>query len=427
MSSMTVLVCRQPGALGAADRAFSEHVLEHAEDGFRAVELAQRLSPAAIFVQAAAASLAVPELVRRLHDAAAGARVIIVLDRAAAEDAADALRAGAAGVLAPEPGERDLRWALEETAGDGCAISPVLARDLAGRFADTVHREQQWSRSLAEVSRQAENLAATKAEFLSNVSHELRTPLTIIKGVAQVVSRFGQADQQQATMLSQLEEATTKLTRMVENLLVLSEMERGEFRLDVAPCDLAEVVRTGAQQAGERYPDVSLDLRVPPTIPGKADRERLVEVVRHLVDNACRYSDPGDLVTIQARNAVEGLTVSVTDRGAGVDRKVVSAAFGEAFSPGEAVMTKERAGLGLGLNLARSIIALHGGILTADPLPGGGSRLSFVLPAEPKEQPAPPSAAPESPAPETAEDPDDPMAILRELQRKLSDSESRVQ
>jgi signal transduction histidine kinase len=74
------------------------------------------------------------------------------------------------------------------------------------------------------------------------------------------------------------------------------------------------------------------------------------------------------------------MTVHITDRGVGVNRDRVAAALAEAFSPGEQIMTKERAGLGLGLNLARNLIALHGGILWAEPLPGGGSRVSFTIP-----------------------------------------------
>ncbi|HEX9891435.1 MAG TPA: HAMP domain-containing sensor histidine kinase [Actinomycetota bacterium] len=419
---ITVLVCGPEDLMAA----FPQHVLERAEDGYRTVELAQRTSPSFVLVDQAAAALAPADLVRRLRQAAPQAKVVFVLTEARAEDAAEILRAGADGVLAPGPGPETLRWALEEALAGGSPLSPLLAQGLVERFAETVHREQQWAQSLAEVSRQAENLAATKAEFLSNVSHELRTPLTIIKGVAQVIGKFGDADEQQAAMLAQLEEAATKLTRMVENLLVIAEMERGEFRLDLGSCDMAHVVREGSQEAAHRYPQVTLDLRVPASVPATADAERMREVVRHLVDNACRYSEEGGTVTVQARSAVEGITVSVTDQGAGVDRRVVSAAFGEAFSPGEAVMTKEKAGLGLGLNLARSIIALHGGILTADPLPGGGSRLSFVLPPEPKEQPAPApvNLAGAEGGPEGT---DDPLAMLRDLQRKLADSESRVQ
>jgi signal transduction histidine kinase len=254
-------------------------------------------------------------------------------------------------------------------------------------------------------------------------------------------------------MLARLEEAASKLTRMVENLLMLAEMERGEFQLNIEACDFVALVREAAEETAPRYPRVSLDVRLPVAIPARADADRIREVIRQIVDNGCRYSEEGGVVTVQAKRAVEGIVVSVNDQGKGVDRRVVAAAFGEAFSPGEQVLTKERAGLGMGLNLARNLVALHGGILSAEPLPGGGSKVSFVIPAEPQTQaatpPAPqqpdvqqqpevrqepeplPSSAglAEEPPKEIAIEPDegDTLAQLRELQRRLAQIEERAQ
>jgi two-component system, cell cycle sensor histidine kinase DivJ len=121
---------------------------------------------------------------------------------------------------------------------------------------------------------------------------------------------------------------------------------------------------------------------MPPTIPGVADSRAIRGVVRQLVDNACRYSQPGGTVRVKALSSDEGIVVHITDRGPGLRRGQIAAAFGEAFSPGEEIMTKQLAGLGLGLNLGRSLLALHGGILWAEPLPGGGSRVSFTIPAD---------------------------------------------
>ena len=77
----------------------------------------------------------------------------------------------------------------------------------------------------------------------------------------------------------------------------------------------------------------------------------------------------------------EGVVVSVTDHGAGMARQTVSKAFDEPFSAGEEILRKERAGAGVGLHLARQLVVQHGGILWADPLPSGGTRVSFVIPA----------------------------------------------
>src|SRR5918996_1949847 len=448
MAAVTLLVCRRSGSLGEAEPAFAEHTLESAGDGYRAVELAHRLSPAAVVVELAAAALAPLDLVRRLREAAPAIKIVFVLETEAVEAAAEVLRAGADGVLAPDPTAADLRWGVGSALAGGSPISPPIAKGLAQRFADVVHREQQWSRSLAEISRQAEALATTKAEFLSNVSHELRTPLTIIKGVAQVVGRFGGASEDQAALLGKLEEAATNLTRMVENLLTLAEMERGAFEFNVEACDMVALVREATEDISTRYPKVNLDVRLPVSIPARTDADRIREVIRQIVDNGCRYSEEGGTVTVQAKRAVEGIVVSVNDQGKGVDRRVIAAAFGQAFSPGENVLTKERAGLGMGLNLARNLVALHGGILSAEPLPGGGSKVSFVIPPEPQQQ-APAAAPPQQPQGEQdpqpsaetgrdeAEEPPqreiaidadegDTMEQLRELQRRLAQLESRA-
>jgi hypothetical protein len=177
-----------------------------------------------------------------------------------------------------------------------------------------------------------------------------------------------------------VEEAADKLTAMVDNLVTLSEMERGTLRLDLRPSDMAQLVREGAEQAGATYPDVTVEISVPSSIPATVDADRLREAVRQLVDNACRYSAPGETVRVRARLGDEGIAVHVSDRGRGLRRDTVRAAFGQPFTPGEDILRKERAGLGMGLNLARSLVALHGGIMWAEPLPGGGTRVAFTLP-----------------------------------------------
>ena len=464
MSQSTIVVC-EPSDEIALSSTFQAagHTVERATDGYRVIELAERTRPDAIFIQLGVDGPAGPELLRRIRVVSAEIRVVCIVEPgAAAVSAADLLRAGADGILSPTTDTDAIYSALDGVLRGGCVLAPDVARELLEPFAQASHREREWARSLAESARQAEELASTKAEFLSNVSHELRTPLTIIKGVAQVVGRFGAASEDEAAMLAKLEEAATKLTRMVENLLMLAEMERGEFNLNIEACDIVALVREAAGETASRYPKVSIDVRLPVAIPARADADRIREVIRQIVDNGCRYSEEGGVVTVQAKRAVEGIVVSVNDQGKGVDRRVVAAAFGEAFSPGEQVLTKERAGLGMGLNLARNLVALHGGILSAEPLPGGGSKVSFVIPAEPQaEKPAAPPAmpqqpaaapgpaapqqpavplepaptaagtdVPEEPAPkEISIEPDegDTLAQLRELQRRLAQIEERAQ
>jgi signal transduction histidine kinase len=450
MASSTIVVCERSDeiALSSVFQA-AGHTVERATDGYRVIELAERTKPDAIFVQLGLSGPSGPELLRRIRVVSSQIRVVCILGpEAETVSPADLLRAGADGVLSATAEPEEVERALDGVLAGGCVLSPEVARALLEPFVQASVREREWARSLAESAAQAEELASTKAEFLSNVSHELRTPLTIIKGVAQVVGRFGGASEDQAALLGKLEEAATNLTRMVENLLTLAEMERGAFEFNVEACDMVALVREATEDISTRYPKVNLDVRLPVSIPARTDADRIREVIRQIVDNGCRYSEDGGTVTVQAKRAVEGIVVSVNDQGKGVDRRVVAAAFGQAFTPGENVLTKERAGLGMGLNLARNLVALHGGILSAEPLPGGGSKVSFVIPPEPQEKPEA-TAAPQQPQGEQdpqppaetgrdeAEEPPqreiaidadegDTMEQLRELQRRLAQLESRA-
>jgi signal transduction histidine kinase len=330
-------------------------------------------------------------MIRRLRRTCAGCGVLMVIDEPGTFEAASLLRAGADAVLLGEPEITFLTWALDQVSRGGVVLSPEIARELAGSLADTVHREREWARALAERAQQAESLARAKADFIGNVSHELRTPLTIIKGVAATLAR-APATPAQGQLLAEAEAAADKLTGMIETILTQAEVTRGEFVLDFRPCDVALVVREGASEAAANYPDIDVQVVAPSNIPAVADARAVRGVVRQIVDNACRYTEAGGHVSVKASRSDEGVSVHVTDRGPGVARGQIAAAFEQAFSPGEEVMTKQLAGLGLGLNLARSLLALHGGILWAEPLPGGGTRVSFTIPAEGPTTPSHPDA-----------------------------------
>ena len=100
------------------------------------------------------------------------------------------------------------------------------------------------------------------------------------------------------------------------------------------------------------------------------------------LENACRYSPDDRAVEIRARVMDEGIVVSVIDQGSGMDRDVAWRSFEQPFSTGEATLRKEKAGAGVGLHLSRQLVVRHGGILWTDPVPAGGTRVSFCLPSE---------------------------------------------
>jgi signal transduction histidine kinase len=355
------------------------HQVETAEDGYRVIELVERVHPAAVLLHIGASGLPAPELIERLKQIDPACRILLVAPKAEPERDAGLVASGVDALMVGVPALPFVEWALARASTGGLVLDPEVARSLGEALTDSVTHRGEWARELASRARQAEDLARAKQDFLSNVSHELRTPLTIIKGVAATL-RMDEEDQAQKDMLSQIEAATDKLVTMIESIITQSSMERGDYSISVEPCDLAATIRSAAQEAAAGHPSVAMELTVPDRVLAIADERAIRGVVGQLVDNACRYSDAGGVVSLKTRSGEEGLTVHVTDRGVGVNRDRVAAALAEAFSPGERIMTKERAGLGLGLNLARNLIALHGGILWAEPLPGGGSRVSFTIP-----------------------------------------------
>lgn len=392
MSESLLVVCGL-STDGIEELLAQGHRVEAADDGYRTIQLVERTHPAAVLVNLATSGPPGPELIQRIKGISPRCGVLLLVAEPEPERDAELVGAGADAILAGSPATPFLVWALARVSGGGLVLDPAIARGLGEALTESVAHRGEWARQLAERARHAEELARAKADFLGNVSHELRTPLTIIKGVAATL-RMSEEDETQSQMLSQIETATDNLVTMIESIITHASMERGEYTVNVSPCDLADTIRSAAREAAEGHPSVQLELAIPDRLPAVADVRAIRGVVRQLVDNACRYSDAGGVVSLKTRSGDEGVTVHVTDRGIGVNRDKVAAALAEAFSPGEDIMTKERAGLGLGLNLARNLIALHGGILWAEPLPGGGSRVSFTIPpasahsAEPDDEPA---------------------------------------
>ena len=129
--------------------------------------------------------------------------------------------------------------------------------------------------------------------------------------------------------------------------------------LELTSLDLSEIVRDSVAEASVASPAVVVEVSTPRTLPAVGEAEALSGVVRMLVDNACRQSDAG--VTVKAKRGDEGITVQVIDRGPGMDREHAPDGFAQ----------------------AKTLVALHGGILWAEPLPGGGTRVAFTIPEQP--------------------------------------------
>lgn len=420
--STRVLLCDTADGLAqlqyALLRSGADLEIEAVTDGFRAVEVAARTQPAVVVTEIGLEGLAGAELVRRLFAVVPETRVLCWTAVASPVTAAEVLGAGASGYLLKEDGSDAVLRAIQAVLLGNVALSHRVALQVAERFTSETTQRRELETALVETSERLEELTTAKAEFLANVSHELRTPVTVAKGIAYVLKHRGIPENEQDEFLGQLETSLEKLMTLVDEMLTIADLDRGTLSLKVSEVDVAPLLRHVADQLDRQYAKVHIERTIPDALTASADPVRFAEVVRQLLDNACRYTAEDSPVELRARSMDEGVVVSITDRGPGLERRTATQAFSEPFSAGEEILRKERAGAGVGLHMARQLVVQHGGILWADPLPAGGTRVSFCLPHHAgervTEQPklaaeAPLEASP--PAPEAQPEPTDNVVV----------------
>jgi len=385
-----VLLCDSADGLAQLQYALiksgADLQLEVVTDGFRAVEVASRTQPEIVVTEIALDGLAGTELVRRLLATVPETHVICWTAVPSPVTAGEMLGAGASGYLLKEDGSEAVLRAIRGVMAGNVTLSHRVALQVGERFAWEAQQRRAFEEALSETTEQLDHLTTAKAEFLANVSHELRTPVTVAKGIAYVLKNRGIPEEEQHDFLSKLESSLEKLMMLVDEMLTIADLDRGTLSLKLTDVDLAPLLRHVADEIGRQYPDVEIERYVPESLPAAADPVRISEVVRQLLDNACRYSPDDVAVQLSARMMSEGVVVSITDHGRGVHRELVTRAFNEPFSTAEDVLRKERDGAGVGLHMARQLVRQHGGIIWADPLPAGGTRMSFCIPIHSGEQ-----------------------------------------
>ncbi len=229
-----------------------------------------------------------------------------------------------------------------------------------------------------------------KDEFIATVSHELRTPMTAILGwTTMLPARAGDPVALQRG-LEVIERNARAQARLIDDVLDVSRIVTGKLHLAVATVDLAAVVRGALDTVGPRaqakgvglVAEVSSDLG---TLVG--DPDRLQQVVWNLTWNAVKFTPRGGTVTVRAERSDGAVTLVVTDTGEGIAPEFLPHVF-ERFRQADSSSTRSHGGLGLGLAIARHLIGLHGGTVSAESAGlGRGATFTVTLPLEFEELP----------------------------------------
>ncbi len=275
--------------------------------------------------------------------------------------------------LAQNPAASEDEFELTESGRvfQGCT-APVQRRDgtLVGRI---------WSLREVTSDRRLERL---RDAFVAAVSHELRTPLTSVSGFLELLGdEEDNLKLSGRTYLTAARRGTTRLQRIVEDLLLVAEIEAERLELRTEPVDLRELAAAAVEitRAAADEKHIALTLDVEGSLPLEADGARLGQVLENLLSNAIKYTPAGGAIVLSASGGDAHRRIEVADNGIGVPHEELGQLFSRFYRASNATR-RAIPGTGLGLVIARAIVEGHGGTISLDSREGEGTTVTVTLP-----------------------------------------------
>jgi signal transduction histidine kinase/ActR/RegA family two-component response regulator len=244
------------------------------------------------------------------------------------------------------------------------------------------HREALLAAEQA-ARKEAEAANAAKDLFLATLSHEMRTPLNAIVGWLNILRHEDVATKHFADGLKVIERNTIAQAQLIDDLLDVSRIVSGKLRVDVQPCELADVVNAGLNATRTAADARGIRLRVrldPAANAAVCDRVRIQQVVWNLVSNAIKFTPKGGQVDVTLSREASSFQIQVTDTGQGISAELLPYVF-DRFRQADSSMRRRFPGLGLGLSIVKYIVEAHGGTVDATSAgEGKGSTFTVRLP-----------------------------------------------
>jgi two-component system OmpR family sensor kinase len=309
---------------------------------------------------------------------------------------ADALAGGIAVVLLAGVGLPLVRASLAPLRGIESTAAAIAGGDLSrridhpagntevGRLAEALDAMLASIEAayLARANGEARALRSQERmrRFIADASHELRTPLTSVRGLAEYGLQQGEAADREELLrlMGLIAREAGRMGRLVDDLLLLARFDAGRA-LERRPVDLASIAAEAVQQARIVAPGRPVTLKAAEPVIVDADPERLRQVIDNLIGNAIQHTPPGTPVAVTVTGEHGSGRLTVADRGPGMTQEQASRVF-ERFYRADGARTRARGGAGLGLAIAASLAAAHGGKLTVDTQPGRGAAFHLHLP-----------------------------------------------
>jgi signal transduction histidine kinase len=215
---------------------------------------------------------------------------------------------------------------------------------------------------------QAEEATQLKDEFLANLSHELRTPMNIIIGWADLLRTTPLDEAQKQRAVEAIERAARSQAQLIEDLLDVSRIVTGKFRLVMQDMDVGRVLWLASESLRlvAQSKQITLNLaRDDMDARINGDPDRLQQVFWNLLSNAVKFTPAGGRVDVHLKTSTEHVSITVADSGVGIDPDFLPFVF-DRFRQADSTSTRQHSGMGLGLAIVRHVVELHGGSVRAD-------------------------------------------------------------
>ncbi len=275
-------------------------------------------------------------------------------------------------------------------AAAGRPIEPGTLDTLGGVVAIAIERAHFLEeRKAAELTRQSEEL---KTALLASLGHDLRTPLTAIRIAASNIKASWMTDAARAEQTDLILSEVERLTRLFQNILDMARIDAGAIAAETRWTHPSEIIAAARGQVEQTLQRHTLDVHVDPDVPVRLDPRLTATALAHLLENAAQYSPAGSTISVSARVTDEGLAVQVADRGPGIAPADLPYLF-DRFYRGAAATT-HLSGTGMGLAIARGLLAVERGRIWAENGPDGGAQFTILVPAATKGSEPPLSTIP---------------------------------
>ncbi|MBW9158470.1 HAMP domain-containing histidine kinase [Clostridium tagluense] len=240
-----------------------------------------------------------------------------------------------------------------------------------------------------EMNNELQKLLISQEEFTANISHELKTPLNVISSAVQLVQMYcynGSLDERRETISKYLDSMklnSYRLSKLINNIVDSSKIQAGFFKLNLSNNNIVQVVEEIVLSTSNFTDSKGLDIIFDTDIEEKiiaCDPEKIERIVLNLISNAIKFSDTGGKIFVDVKDKNEFVEISVKDTGIGIEEKNLLTIF-DRFKQVDKSLSRNAEGTGIGLNLVKSIVELHGGRVYAKSEFGKGSKFTVMLPS----------------------------------------------